>query len=111
MSTGEGSQSRIENYRREIPKTVTAMTQVVVDNPGQFALMTAGAFVIGSAARNIVKPKSAVEALALAVVLQVGLPALAVRAAERGWIKLRVRDQHGCLIPLAVENDPGEHSA
>jgi hypothetical protein len=66
---------------------------------------------IGSAARNIVRPKTAAEALALAVVLQVGLPVLATEAVKRGWLKFRVRDEDGCLVPLELGDDPGADTA
>lgn len=108
------SQSRLENYRRQIPEAAAEVTQVIVDNPGQFALMVAGMVVLSKAAKNIVRPRNAVEALALAVVLQVGLPMLAGEAVRRGWLKLRVRDEHGYLIPLETRetaHDPGADPA
>jgi hypothetical protein len=97
---------RAESLRQELPGAVAAITRVVADNPGQFALIAAGTMVATRAAFNLVKPRTALEALALAVVLQVGLPVLATRAIERGWLKFRTRDADGCLVPLAVTRDP-----
>lgn len=111
LATRDPGQSRLEKYRREIPQGVKDVTQVVVDNPGQFALLLAGSVVIGRAAANIVRPRTALEALALMVVLQVGIPVLAAKAIGQGWIRLRVRDADGCLVPLAVRDDPGADPA
>jgi hypothetical protein len=97
---------RAESFRQELPGAVAAITRVVADNPGQFALITAGAMVATRAAFSLVKPRTALEVLALAVVLQVGLPVLATTAVERGWLKFRTRDAAGCLVPLVVTRDP-----
>lgn len=102
---------RIERYRRAIPEAVAGLTEIVVDNPGQCTLLLAGSVVLSRAAFRIVQPRTALQGLALAVVLQVGIPALATQAMERGWLRLRVRDADGCLVPLAVKNDPGADPA
>lgn len=95
---------RLEQLRDDLPDVAAGITQLVVDNPAQVALMTAGTVVIARAAFNIVRPRTVLEALALAVVLQIGLPRLASAALEHGWIKFKVRDAHGCLVPL-VDDD------
>ncbi|HUY44223.1 MAG TPA: hypothetical protein VMV92_00640 [Streptosporangiaceae bacterium] len=91
----------IEKYRQSIPLAVKGMAQVMVDNPGQFALLAAGTIVATRAAANLVRPRTAVQALALGIVLQMGLPVLAMEAVKRGWVRIRVRDADGCLVPLA----------
>jgi hypothetical protein len=93
---------RAEAMRKVLPGTVAGMTQVVIDNPGQFALVMAGGMVAARAAFNLVKPKTPLECLALAVVLQVGLPMLAMKSVERGWLKFRTRDADGNLVPLVT---------
>ena len=96
------SQSRLENYRREIPEVVGKLAQVVVDNPGPMVLVTAGSMVAAKMALNLVKPRTMGEAIALCIVLQVALPKLAWAAVEKGWITFRVRDEDGNLIPLMI---------
>jgi hypothetical protein len=91
---------RIERLQRELPEVAAKVVQAVVDNPAQFALLGAGTIVATRAAMNIMRPRSAFEALALMVVLQIGLPKLALMAVERGWITFRVRDIDGNLVPL-----------
>lgn len=95
-----------ERFRRTLPAAAAQVTQLVVDNPAQFALVIAGTVVTARAAFNIVRPRTPLEGLALMVVLQVGLPALATAAIDRGWLKFRVRDEDGNLIPLAPGDVP-----
>lgn len=92
--------TRIERLRESAPRTAAGITQVIVDNPGQFALVTAGAIVITRAALRIVHPRTPLEALALFVVLQVGLPHLAMLGVEKGWLTFKVRTSDGQLVPL-----------
>jgi hypothetical protein len=87
--------SRVEQLRVQVPALAEKITQLVVDNPAQFALLMAGGIVLGRAAVNIVRPRTGLEALALAAVLQAGVPLLASQVLERGWIRLRVRDEDG----------------
>lgn len=98
---------RIEQARQELPAAAAKFAQIVVDNPGQFVFVAAGALVIGRAAMNIVRPRTAAEALALMLVLQLGTPKLIELAIARGWLKFRVRDEEGHLVPLEVP-DPNE---
>lgn len=97
----------VEMFRQAAPEIVSRMTQLVVDNPGQFALIIAGSMVATRAAMNIVRPRNAAEALALMVVLQVGLPVFGLHAIRKGWLKFKVRDEDGCLVPL----EPGDAGA
>lgn len=92
--------SRVEQLRVQVPVLAEKLTQLVVDNPAQFALLMAGGIVLGRAAANIVRPRTVLEALALMAVLQAGVPLLASQALERGWIRLRVRDEDGQLVPF-----------
>lgn len=95
--------TRLEQLREDLPEAAANITQLVVDNPAQFALMTAGTIVIARAAFNIVRPRTLLEALALAVVLQIGLPQAALAAIDHGWLKFKVRDAHGCLVPMVSD--------
>jgi len=102
----------LEEYRRALPLAVGKMTELVVDNPGQFVILAAGTVVLTKTALNIVRPRTAVQALALAVVLQAGIPVLGMQAVRRGWLRFRVRDDHGCLVPLErPDDDPGPDPA
>lgn len=85
---------------QKLPGTAAALTQVVIDNPGQFALITAGTIVAARAAFNIVQPRGPLEVLALFGLLQFALPQLVMAAAEKGLITFYVRDREGCKIPL-----------
>jgi hypothetical protein len=100
--------SRIEQLRLAIPEGVKQITQVAIDNPAQFALISAGTMVAARAAFNVVRPRNALEAVALLLVLQVGMTQLGGLAADRGWIKFRIRNEAGELVPLVpakVEHD------
>lgn len=90
--------SRLEMARREIPYTVQRLTQFVVDNPRQFAMLAAGTVVLCAAARNIVKPKNLIEALALQAVFTAAAPLVAKQVVERGWLTFKVRDADGALM-------------
>lgn len=92
----------LEQLRQRVPDVVGAMTQIVVDNPGQIALITAGSMVAAKMALNLMKPRTPAEAIALFVVLQVALPRLAWAAVEKGWLTFRIRDEDGNLIPLPI---------
>jgi hypothetical protein len=102
MAVADQPAGRLEQLRQGLPDAAAAVTQVIVDNPGQFALIAAGALVAMRAAANIIRPRTPLEALALMVVLQVALPPLAMHAVSRGWLKLKVRDADGCLVPLEI---------
>lgn len=90
----------VERFRLAVPDAVAEVARVVVDNPGQFALVIAGTVVLTRAAANIVRPRTPLQAVALMVVLQAGLPVLAKTAMDRGWLRFRVRDADGKLVPL-----------
>lgn len=100
VAVPEPLEGRIERLRGELPGVVGQVTQVLVDNPKAFLLIGAGTVVATRAAVNIVRPRTAMEALALFVLLQMGLPMLASQAMQRGWLQLRVRDDEGHLVPL-----------
>lgn len=92
----------LEQFRRRLPDAVGKMAEVVVDNPGQIALIAAGSMVAAKMALNLMKPRTPGEAIALFIVLQVVLPRLAWACVEKGWITFRVRDDDGNLIPLVI---------
>jgi hypothetical protein len=92
---------RGERIRRTVPELAARMTQLVVDNPWQVALLLAGAITVTTAARNIVRPRTALEALALAAVLEAGCVYGTGYVITAGVIPFRVRDEHGELVPAA----------
>jgi hypothetical protein len=92
--------ARVEEFRQNLPATMERVTQLVVDNPGQFALLVAGDIVLTRVVMNLVRPRTAAEGLAVMVVLAAGLPLLAGHAVSRGWLRFRVRDEDGNLVPL-----------
>lgn len=93
---------RIEEARRVLPEVAGRITQLLVDNPGQFGLLVAGDVVAGRVLLNLVRPRTAAEALAVMAVLVAGLPALNMLAVRKGWIRLRIRDDDGALVPLEL---------
>lgn len=90
----------LAELRHNLPAAVERVTQLVVDNPGQFGLLVAGDIVATRVLMNLVRPRTPIEGLAVMVVLMAGLPLVAGAAVSRGWIKLRVRDEDGKLVPL-----------
>jgi hypothetical protein len=100
--------SPLERFRLALPEAAGKAAQIVADNPGQFALLMAGTVVLTRVAARIVRPRTPLESVALMIVLQVGLPQLAMTAMARGWLKFRLRDDDGNLIsfiPGEVEPD------
>lgn len=93
---------RLDEIRDRLPAAAARFTELIVDNPAQFGLLIAGTIVVTRAAVNIVRPRTPLEAFALMVVLQIGLPLLATKALERGWLQLQVRDEDGQLVPLQI---------
>lgn len=89
---------RLEAARRELPFAVQRFTQFVVDNPGQMALLAAGTVAVMCAARNIARPRTVIEVLALQLVLTAGAPLAVRQAVDRGWLTFRVRDDDGNLV-------------
>jgi hypothetical protein len=100
-----GLSGRAEVARREIPGAVAKLTQFVVDNPAQVLLLAAGTVVVMAAARNVVKPKGLVEALALQMVLSAAAPLAAKVIVERGWLTFSVRDADGRLVTAATKKE------
>lgn len=90
----------LDEVRDALPVIAGRVTELIVDNPAQFGLMIAGSMVATRVAMNLVRPRNAAEALALMVVLNVGLPALGMHAIRKGWLKFKIRDENGCLVPL-----------
>lgn len=93
----------IDRAAQQLPGAMATFTQLLVDNPAQFALVASGSFVITRAAVSIVRPRTPAQALALFVFLQLAMPKLAMAAVDKGWITFRVRDAEGCLVPLRPE--------
>jgi hypothetical protein len=99
MTVTAQAPGRLEEFRRQVPGAVAQVAGFVADNPAQVALIVAGTIVLTTAARNIARPKTIVEVLALQTMLTAAAPLAVHTAIERGWLKFRVRDHHGCLVP------------
>lgn len=93
-----GLEGRVYQFRRELPGAVARLTEFVLDNPGQMALIAAGTVVLTIAARNIARPRTVVEVLALQAVLTAAAPVIAEQVFTRGWLTFRVRDPAGNLV-------------
>jgi hypothetical protein len=92
--------SKLEEFRGKLPEVVGTITQIIADNPVQFGICIAGGIVAAAAARNIVRPKTMVELLALEVVMQAAIPYAASYLVDSGIVPFRVRDQDGKLVPF-----------
>lgn len=99
------SQSRLENYRREIPAGVAAVTQVLVDNPKPFVLMFAGSYVLSGAMVTLVRPRGLIGVLSCAIVSATLGAAAATELVKRGIIEIRIRDDDGRLVPAFPRGD------
>jgi hypothetical protein len=99
--------SRLEHAREELPAAVATAAQLIVDNPAQFVLVGAAAMVATRAVMNLVKPRTPAQALAVFIVLQAGIPVVLRKAIGEGWLKFRIRDDEGHLVPLEVPR-PGQ---
>jgi hypothetical protein len=95
-----GRLERLDDAVQKLPGAIGQITQVVIDNPGQMALIACGTIVATRAAINIVRPRTALEALALMVFLQIAIPRAAIAAIDKGWLTIRIRDDGGRLVPL-----------
>lgn len=95
---GRGIRSVLEHA----PENAAAVTQVLLDNPAQFAALGAGTIVAVRIAGNLMRPRTALEALALMAILQLVIPKLAMTAIDRGWLTFRVRTPDGRLVPLVI---------
>jgi hypothetical protein len=91
---------RLAEIRDAAPVAVGRVAEIVVDNPGQIAIIIAAAMVAAQAAGNIVRPRNLVQAAALALVLQAGMGKLTAAAIDRGWLNFRIRGDDGELISL-----------
>jgi len=102
---GPQAGTRLETARRQLPGAVLRITEFVVDNPGQCALLAAGTVVVTAMARNLVKPRTVLEMLALHAVLTASAPLVAEQVVKRGWLTFRVRDADGNLITVHPEEE------
>jgi hypothetical protein len=91
---------RLGELRNAAPEAVSRAARIIVDNPGQMAVMAAACIVAAQVAGNVMRPRTAVQAVALAIVLQVGMGKLAAAAVERGWLEFKIRDDDGHLVPF-----------
>jgi hypothetical protein len=95
---------KLERFRDRLPEAIGKAAQAIADNPVQFGLLLSGVIVAGAAARNIVKPKTLAEVIALEVLLNAAFPYAASQLLERGVLKLRIRDENNELVPF----EPGQ---
>lgn len=87
----------VEQARRRVPEAVREITQVVVDNPGQVAVIFAGTVVMTRVVANLMRPRGPLEFLALAITCQAAGTFLAAKAVDAGLLRFRVRGPDGEL--------------
>ncbi len=78
--------------REAAPTAIGRLAELVVDNPIQVGLIMAGGITLTAAARNLVRPRSLAEAVALAVVVEAVAVFGTAALVERGLIPIKVRD-------------------
>jgi hypothetical protein len=93
--------SRIEEVREQLPETIGAMVRFVTDNPRQCAVTLGGMIVLDKILINLVRPRTAIEALAVMAVAPLLSAAVMKKAMDSGIIDFQVRDCHGCLVSLS----------
>lgn len=100
--------SRLEEARDQLPGAAKIAAQFAIDNAGPVAVTACGMFVLNQVAFRAVRPRTAVQALALGVVLFAAEPVLVEQLVRRGVLKFTIRDPHGCkhdLRKLLRESD------
>ena len=88
----------LARLREDLPDGMKYVTQFVLDNPVGVGVTVAGTLVISRIGFNLVKPRTAVQGVALLVVLQFVAPWLLRQAVERGVISFRLRDGEGGFV-------------
>jgi hypothetical protein len=89
----------VEQVRRAVPETVRDVAQVVVDNPGQVAVVFAGSVVMTRVMANLMRPRGPLELLALMITCQAAGTYLAARAVDAGLLRFRLRGPDGEFLP------------
>jgi hypothetical protein len=88
----------LARLRETLPEGMKHLTQFVLDNPVPVGVTAAGAVVMVRIGSNVVRPRTAVQASALAVVLYFVTPWLLRKAIERGVISFKFRDGEGGFV-------------
>ena len=89
---------QLAQLREDLPGAAKVMTQFVVDNPVGVSITIAGTLVVSRIAFNAVKPRSALQGVALLVVLNALTPWLLKQAIEHGVISFKLRDGEGGFV-------------
>ena len=90
---------RLEQVRRRVPVIAGQVAQIIIDNPGQCAVVAAGAIVLTRAMTNLVQPRTPLQAIAVLITCQMAGTWLAARAVESGVLQFRLRGPDGELLP------------
>ena len=90
---------QLAQLREDLPDGMKAMTQFVLDNPVGVGVTVAGTLVLSRIAFNAVKPRTAVQGVALLVVLEFVAPWLLKQAIGHGVISFKLRDGEGGFVP------------
>jgi hypothetical protein len=92
---------RLEAARRRAPELAGGLVGLVVDNPAQFAMITAGSYVVTRMMARAVRPYGPAGVLMTAAASYGVCWWLMAEARRRGILEFRVRDPHGELVTLA----------
>lgn len=100
--------SRLDEVRDRLPGAASVATRFALDNAGPVAITLAGMLVLNQLAYRAVRPRTPVQALALAVVLIAAEPVMVQELVKRRVLKFTVRCHAGCphdLGELLRESD------
>lgn len=97
--------ARIEELRDEAPEAIGRVARVILDNPGQFAIIASGSYCVARAVGTMVRPRTLPQALMAGTAAWAASWWLLSEARRRGLITFYGRDAHGCRVPLPYRAD------
>lgn len=92
---------RLEAARKRAPEVAGGLVGLVVDNPAQFAMITAGSYVVTRMMARAVRPYGPVGVLMTAAASYGVCWWLLGEAQRRGVLEFRVRAPNGELVTVA----------
>lgn len=96
---------KLDELREILPESAKLAAEIAVDNPVQCAGIVAAVVLAPRVAMRLVRPRTFGEALALAVLLQIGLTYGLAHAINSGLVPLRLRGAHDKLYALHGDAD------
>lgn len=92
--------TRLEEVRQKLPAAVGLATELICDNPAQFAIIASGSFCVARIFGHLVRPRTPLQALLTATAAWATCRVLLAEASSRGLLVIKVRDLDGNLVPV-----------